>query len=395
MAEARTSPLADLQRHARDRASAVALVERRGASWLSLTWSELHRRVVDGAAGMLDAGVRPGEAVVLMVPAGIRLAELELAVRAMGAVPLMLPERLGPAEVGRLLEGVDVRLVVVDRQQRLALLRHAALADAQLFECDDDSWGRLRAMGAERRGREPGVLVHADALRDPATTRTVLGLPREKSAAWLFRPDASGATSDLRADDVVVLVGEASDRFTTVVREAHHRSGCALAWVEGPDELAAALAAVRPTHAMLDHTAARALEDLLLTAHVDGVLWHESPLEVLDAAAAVAGEAKVGAKGRRLAAEVARLAPWWGGRLQHLVLDARVDRTVIGLAAALDLHVGRVAHLPAVRLDLRPTAPTPAPAPAPAPTAVAPEPEPSLPRRARGGLDAAFSLAGS
>jgi hypothetical protein len=230
----------------------------------------------------------------------------------------------------------------------------------------------------------------------------VLGLPREKSAAWLFRPDANGATSDLVPHDVVLLVGEATDRFTTVVREAHHRSGFALAWVESPEELPAALAEVRPTHVLLDHASARVLEDLLVAAHVGGVPWHETPREALDAAAAVAGEAKLGSKDRRLAAEVAQLAPWWGGRLQQLVLDARVGRTVIGLAGALDFHVGRVAHLPAVRLDLRAPTATPVPSmpvaavPVAAP-AVVPEPEPavSLPRRARGGLDAAFSLAES
>jgi hypothetical protein len=360
--------------------------------------------VLDGAAGMMQAGVGVGQVVVIMVPAGIRLVELELATRAAGAVPLMLPDRLEPTKVGALLDGVDVRLVVADQQQRLAQLRHVRLSHAELFECDDESWGRLRALGADHRTREPALVERADTSRAPATTRTVLGLPRDKSAAWLFRPDATGTVTELAADDVVLLVGSASDRFATIVRDAHQRSGSTLAWVETPDRLGPALQHVRPTHVLLDHACARVLEDLLVAARIDDVPWHETPQEVLDAAAAVAAEAKVGSRGRRLAAELSRLAPWWGDRMRVLVVDGRVSRTVTGLAAGLDIRIGRMSHIPATPLQLAvrarraPRRPAPAvPDAAAAPTALPETPETavSLPRRASGGLDAAFSLSGA
>ena len=114
--------------------------------------------MIDGAAGMIEAGVNPGQVVVIRVATGARQLELELATRVAGAVPLLLPEHLDPAEVGRLLDEVEVRLVVVDHESRLSLLRRAALADAQLFECDDRSWERLRGMGLERRKRQPDLL---------------------------------------------------------------------------------------------------------------------------------------------------------------------------------------------------------------------------------------------
>ena len=212
---------------------------------------------------MIEAGVNPGSVVVIRVPTGLRLLELELATRIAGAVPLLLPEHLEPAEVARLLDEIEVRLVIVDDESRLALLRHAALADAQLFECDDRSWERLRGMGLERRKRQPDVLAWVDGVRAGVPSSAVLGLPREKGPAWLFRPEASGALSDLGADDVVVLTGEATDRFTTVVRDAHLGAGCALVWVEGPERLEAALSHFSPTHVLLDHNAARVLEDLI------------------------------------------------------------------------------------------------------------------------------------
>ena len=305
--------------------------------------------------------------------------------------------------MGRLLDEIEVRLVIVDDERRLALLREAALTEAQLFECDDRSWERLRGMGLERRKRQPDVLLRADAVRDRARSGTVLGLPREKSLAWLLRPEASGALSDLCAEDVVLLTGEATDRFTTVVRDAHLQAGCTLAWVESPDQVEAALAHVCPTHVFLDRVAATGLEDLLVTATVDGAAWHEEPREVLDAASARAAEARLNARTRRLATDVTALAPWWGGRMRQLVLDARVNRTVTGLAAALDFRIGRIAHHPAIRLDLArearmvaaatAVAMASAPAPVAAPDRGAAR-SVSLPRRPQTQLDSAFSLAG-
>jgi hypothetical protein len=389
------SPLSRLERHARARALEIAVVEQRErdghAEWASFTWNELYRRVIDGAAGMIEAGVNPGQVVVIRVPTGIRQLELELATRVAGAVPLLLPDHLDPAEVGRLLDEIEVRLVIVDDESRLPLLRRASLAEAQLFECDDRSWERLRGMGLERRKRQPDLLSYVDAVRSDAASSAVLGLPREKSTAWLFRPECSGMLADLRHDDVVLLTGEATDRFTTVARDAHLTAGCTMAWVERPDQLEAALAHVRPTHVLLDQATAKVLEQLLAAGQVDGVAWHETPVEVLEAAAARVAEARLKGKDKKLAAEVDALTPWWGGRLRTLVLDLRVNHTISGMASALGVRIGRIAHHPAVKLDLAGEHEVVAVPDAPRIEVS----DISLPRRGRAGaeLDAAFSLA--
>ncbi|MBC2932685.1 AMP-binding protein [Nocardioides sp. zg-1228] len=389
---AHESPLARLERHARNRALEVAVAELRDGAWTSLTWNELYRRAIDGAAGMIEAGVDPGQVVVIRVPTGIRQLEIELATRVAGAVPLLLPERLDPEGVRHLLDGVQVRLVVVDDERRLALLRRATLDGAQLFECDEPSWERLRAMGLERRKRQPDLLGWVAGARADSSSAPVLGLPRDKGLPWLFRPEASGALSDLTAADVVLLVGEATDRFTAVARDAHLTAGCTLAWVESAADLEGALAHVSPTHLLLDHVTARALEGLLEAASVDGSPWHATPREVLDAVSAQVAEARLGSRDRRLAAEASALAPWWGGRLRVLVMDARVNRTVSALARTSGFRIGRVAHHPSVRLDLsREPAVVAAPA-APAVEAAST----ALPRRGRAGaaIDPAFSLTG-
>lgn len=388
------SPLKRLQRHARARALDLAVIELREQGWASLTWNELYRRVIDGAAGMIEAGVNPGQVVVIRVPTGIRQLELELATRVAGAVPLLLPERMDAAEVGRLLDDIEVRLVIVDHESRLSLLRRAGLTDAQLFECDDRSWERLRGMGLERRKRQPDVLSWVDAARDDVPSSAVLGLPREKADGWLFRPESSGTLADLVDTDVVLLTGDATDRFTTVVRDAHLTAGCTMAWVEGPFQLEAALAHVSPTHLFLDRLTAKVLEDLLEVARIDGAPWHATPREVLESASAQVAEARLRGRTRKLAAEVATLAPWWGGRLQVLALDVRVNRTISALATTFGFKIGRIAHHPAVRLDLaREHRVVAVPA---APVAPVVD-EALLPRRGRAGagLDSAFSLSGS
>ncbi|CUR61390.1 hypothetical protein NOCA1240493 [metagenome] len=386
------SPLTRLERHARSRALEVAVAEQRGGSWASLTWNELYRRVIDGAAGMIEAGVNPGQVVVIRVPTGIRQLELELATRVAGAVPLLLPDHLDPHEVGRLLDEIEVRLVIVDHESRLVLLRRAGLMDAQLFECDDRSWERLRGMGLDRRKRQPDLLRWVDAARADVPSSAVLGLPREKSQAWLFRPESSGTLADLVADDVVLLTGEATDRFTTVVRDAHLTAGCLLVWVEQPEQLEAALSAYAPTHVLLDHATARVLEDLMVAGRIDGEPWHETPQEVLEAMSARVAEAKLSSRAKKLAADISALAPWWGERLRVLVLDTRVNRTVSGLATALGFRIGRIAHHPAVKLDLAREHTVVAVPAAPAVEV----PDAALPRRGgRSGLDSAFTLSGS
>ena len=121
---------------------------------------------------------------------------------------------------------------------------------------------------------------------------------------------------------------------------------------------------------------------------------------MLDASSARAAEAKLNARTKKLAADVTALAPWWGGSLRQLVLDARVNRTVTGLAAALGFQIGRIAHHPAIKLDLAAETRSVSAAAAFAASAPVAAPEPtlessdSLPRRARTGLDSAFSLAG-
>lgn len=249
-------------------------------------------------------------------------------------------------------------------------------------------------MGLERRKRQPDVLSWVDSARSDVASSAVLGLPREKADAWLFRPESSGTLADLTADDVVLLTGEATDRFTTVVRDAHLAAGCTMAWVEGPFQLEAALAHVAPTHLFLDRLTAKVLEDLLEVARIDGVAWHDTPREVLESASAQVAEARLRARARKLAADVGALAPWWGGRLQVLALDARVNRTISALATTFGFRIGRIAHHPAVRLDLAREHRVVAVPDAPAASLVT---DVSLPRRgpSRAGLDSAFSLAGS
>ena len=130
----------------------------------------------------------------------------------------------------------------------------------------------------------------------------------------------------------------------------------------------------------------------MVAGRIDGEPWHETPQEVLEATSARVAEARLSSRTKKLAADVSALAPWWGERLRVLVLDARVNRTISGLATALGFRIGRIAHHPAVKLDLArehvvmvvPEAP------------VVEVPDAALPRRGgRNGLDSAFTLSGS
>ena len=219
--------------------------------------------------------------------------------------------------------------MIVDDESRLALLRRAALADAQLFECDDRSWERLREHGP----RAPQAPARRARLGRPACEQGPRAAPCSACRGRRPRRGSSGPSPPAPCPTSAPTTsscspGEATDRFTTVVRDAHLSAGCTLAWVEAP-----AGARGRPRPLLADPRPARPRRRQGAGGPDRGRHGRRR---------AVARDAPRGPRGdlgrawprpgwarkaRKLADEVTALAPWWGGRLRVLVLDARVNRT--------------------------------------------------------------------
>jgi hypothetical protein len=231
------------------------------------TWAEVHDGVVRAAAGLVRLGLHPDQVVVTALPPAQAWPDLELAVRATGAVLVHVSPSVPAADVARLLEEVEVRLVVTDGGTAPDPLAGLTLDRALRLDLDGgEGWRRLRQLGAERLVMDPDVVTRTEAMVDPEDTVPRVLVATEDGAA-VGRHDA-GPVPDaaLSPTDVVLLAGSADDPFVRRVLHQHVQLGFALAWVDGDDELPAVLDRVDPTVLALDDPSARLLADRLRDA---------------------------------------------------------------------------------------------------------------------------------
>ncbi|WP_322921014.1 AMP-binding protein [Nocardioides renjunii] len=261
------------------------------------SWSQVEDAVERAAAGLVRSGLRPDQVVLSLLPAGHGVPELDVALRAVGAVVVHVSPEVGADELARRLAGADVRLVVCEDESELQRLVGLPLPSAMVFALGGGrGWDRLLELGAERLVMDPDAVDRADRVVDPAgTTARVL-----RSGAPLGRvADADRAGELVPGDGVALLCGDLADPFVQQVRDAHLESGGALLHVAAPADLPAAMAAVRPSVLALGQDAVAAMPGLLATA--------------------AAGDHRRRRPGRARAADPATLRAWAGGNLASVV----------------------------------------------------------------------------
>lgn len=300
------SPFRTVQEHARARGDDVAYVVGAGDERDFRTWSQVARTVERAGAGLVRSGLRADQVVVSLLPAGHAWPELDLALRAIGAVVVQVAADATPADLVRELEGVDVRLVVAEAEADLRRLHGLTFRSAEMFALDGGrGWDRLLRLGAERLTMDPDAVARADRVVDPALAGPRLlgaGAPLARVA-----PPA-GPGLDLSPDAVVVLVGDAADATVQLVRDAHLVAGCTLRHVADDAALAEELAELGPT--VLAASAATAVG---LPAH-------------LEASSAPAGLRRLA--GRARGHDVVAVRAWLGGHLEQVVAGELPDRVV-------------------------------------------------------------------
>lgn len=135
-----------------------AVVELAAGDATTITFAALHRRVEHVAAGLVDAGVEPGDRVALLVPPGIDLTVVLYACWRMGAVMVLVDSGLGPRNMSRALaSAAPDHLIAITR----GLLAAQALRwPGRRIAVDDLTPARRRLLGVvttvselEARGR--------------------------------------------------------------------------------------------------------------------------------------------------------------------------------------------------------------------------------------------------
>jgi acyl-coenzyme A synthetase/AMP-(fatty) acid ligase/pimeloyl-ACP methyl ester carboxylesterase len=153
-----------------------------GATGRRITWRRLARVVDDLAAGLIDAGVRPGDRVALLVPPGADLTAAVYACWRIGAVIVVADSGLGPRGLARALRGAwPEHLIAIDRGLVAA---RALRIGGRRFAAGPMSAGRARLLGAE---------ATLATLAERGRGQALPPLPRpDDEAAVLFTSGATG-----------------------------------------------------------------------------------------------------------------------------------------------------------------------------------------------------------
>lgn len=378
------SPFRSLVLHATERpdALACALVSPDG-TWESSTWSDVRIDVERAAAGLIRRGLRPGQVVVSLVQSDRLLADIGLAVRATGAIPVRVATDVGVDDVVRLLGQSDVRFVIAHTKADLVQLRGGPLEHAEVVLLEGGAgWERLQAHGAERLVMDPDAVRRTEAMVEP-----------EESAPRCIRRDGSGAVITLVSasldrmseavgpHDTVLVAASPEDPFVAQVHDAQLAVGAAVAFVSLDADLSFALTTVRPTVVALDEECAAALEEQF-RVHISGIPGAYNLETTLGMDIDQMQDPRLRTALRLQTRSLEEMRPWFGGRLERL------------LCPGLPPFLERV--LRALRIDLpdvSTVAPDPAPASLPVRAAVVQGDGSSLARRQRGVLEASFSFA--
>lgn len=115
---------------------------------VSVSWAQLHHRVMALAGGLARAGVRPGDRVALLVPPSPELTAVVYAVWRAGAVIVVADQGLGLTGMGRALRGASVDHII----------------------------GTAKGLAAARLMRLPGTRIAARPL--PGIRHDLVGLTR-------------------------------------------------------------------------------------------------------------------------------------------------------------------------------------------------------------------------
>lgn len=146
-------------------------------AWQTLSWREFGIRVAHSARQLEQAGVMPGDRVVLVSPNCVEWPELDLAIQVTGAVSVPLSPLMTGPQIGSLLEHCQPALMIVADQEKASKLPNPANRNS----AREDGTGREpepAGQGNSQDFRGTPTARHQDSSDQPAAPPTSQpGLP--------------------------------------------------------------------------------------------------------------------------------------------------------------------------------------------------------------------------
>lgn len=284
------------------RPAQAAIVTGVGRSERSISFGDLDRRAAIGAAGLVDAGVRPGDRVLLLVPMSIELYVALVAILRIGAVASFVDPSAGIARLDAACRRLRPKAVVARGRGQLLRLLSGGVRSAPIRVTIGWRWlpaTRWRSDGgaapiAPRSADDPAVVTATSgSTGEPKLAARSHGLLDAQRAAILAALGLRAGQSDLATLPLFVLANLAAG-VTSVIAAADLRS-------PGAIDAAPLLAQIR-THRIATTVASPALVRRLVDAATSNDLaslrlvatggaplfWHD-----LDRFAAAASKARI------------------------------------------------------------------------------------------------------
>ena len=108
-----------LARRAADHPDQVALREKEFGIWQEITWAGFLGRVRSFSLGLVELGLRNGDRIAIIGDNRPEWVIAELGAQSIGALPLGLYQDSISAELARMLEAADARLIVAEDQEQV------------------------------------------------------------------------------------------------------------------------------------------------------------------------------------------------------------------------------------------------------------------------------------
>lgn len=228
--------------------------------WEDLSGSEVVERVLGAAAGLVAAGLEPGDRVVLLSPTRWEWTVADLAVLAAGGVTVPIYDTASSDQIAHVVGDAEPRAAIVADDDLAATVRDAAGEERALDPMvvfDSDSAG-LDAL-AERAGSDARAEVdrRLDRLRgdDVASlvyTSGTTGDPKgcvltHRNLVWTARQVVHRLGDHVGPDDSTLLFLPMAHIFTRVVQLACVEAGARVGFARSLDDLPADLRSFRPT----------------------------------------------------------------------------------------------------------------------------------------------------
>jgi long-chain acyl-CoA synthetase len=237
----RDNATGDLTRNAVRAPGAPAFARWLGGTWHVATWSEFADLATTLAAGLVAAGIAPGDRVALMAGTGVEWVRADYAIWLAGAVSVPIPATAAPAEAEWILRDSGAVAAFTGDDRQYALIAGAGVRHI---------WSTA-AGGVE----EPAALAEVERRRralTAATTATIVYPPGAAHGARLSHGNLTAAVH-AAADELfdwhteLLVAMPLTDILARVTQLKAVHGGALTAHAPDPAHLGDALLSFRPT----------------------------------------------------------------------------------------------------------------------------------------------------